>query len=98
MKLGVRFPDHKLSHTLAQKFGKPLVTTSANLTGKKVAKNVKEVAKVFPQVDLILDDGSVSQDSPSTLVDVSGAEIQLVREGAIPFGRIVRILKSDKER
>jgi L-threonylcarbamoyladenylate synthase len=92
--LGVRLPDHELSAALARKFGKPLTTTSANLSGKAVAKNGKEVAKIFPKIDLILDDGSVSKNNPSTLVDVSGAEVKLIREGSIPFKEILRKLSS----
>jgi len=97
-KIGVRFPDHKLSNALARKFGKPLTTTSANLAGRKVARDAAEVAKIFPKVDLILDDGSVSKNSASTLIDVSEKEVRMVREGRISFGRIIKVLKSDKER
>lgn len=91
-KLGVRLPDHQLSQALARKFGKPLTTTSANLAGKPVAKDAAEVARIFPKIDLILDDGSRSRNNPSTLVDVSGAEAVLIREGSIPFTKIVRAL------
>jgi L-threonylcarbamoyladenylate synthase len=83
--IGVRLPDHKLANTLARKFGSPLITTSANFSGEQVAKNANEVAKIFPQIDLILDDRSISKNEPSTLVDVSGKKIQLVREGSIKF-------------
>ena len=94
-KIGVRFPDHRLSNALAKKFGAPLITTSANLNGRKVAKNADAVAKIFGnKVDLILDDGSDSKNLPSTLVDVSDSEVKLIREGAIPFKKILRTLSS----
>ncbi|MFH1546590.1 MAG: L-threonylcarbamoyladenylate synthase [Patescibacteria group bacterium] len=94
-KIGVRFPDHRLSNALAKKFGAPLITTSANLSERKVAKNASDVAKIFGnKIDLILDDGSESKNLPSTLVDVSGSEVKLIREGAIPFKKILRTLSS----
>ncbi|MBU1089264.1 threonylcarbamoyl-AMP synthase [Patescibacteria group bacterium] len=94
-KIGVRLPDHRLSNALAKKFGAPLITTSANLSGRKVAKNADAVAKIFGnKVDLILDDGSESKNLPSTLVDVSGSEVKLIREGAIPFKKILQTLSS----
>lgn len=90
-KIGVRLPDHQISNALARKFGAPLITTSANLTGKKVAQNAEAVARIFPTLDLILDDGSISKNLASTLVDVSEKEIQLVRAGALDFKRIERM-------
>lgn len=94
-KIGVRLPDHPLSNALARKFGAPLVTTSVNLSGGKVARNASEVAKIFGnKIDLILDDGSELKNIPSTLVDVSGGEVKLIREGAIPFKKILRTLSS----
>jgi len=91
-KIGVRFPDHEISNLLARKFGKPLITTSANFAGEKVAKNAKEVMKIFPKIDLILDDLSSSKNNPSTLVDVSEKEIQLIREGTLSFKQVLRTL------
>jgi L-threonylcarbamoyladenylate synthase len=93
-KLGVRLPDHKLSNALARKFGASLTTTSANLSGRLVVKDAAEVAKIFPKIDLILDDGSSSKNNPSTLIDVSGKEVKLIREGRISFKTILRTLSS----
>jgi L-threonylcarbamoyladenylate synthase len=89
-KIGVRLPDHAISRALARKFGAPLVTTSANLTGKKVASDAAAVARIFPTLDLILDDGSLSRNLASTLVDVSAGEIQLVRAGALDLKKILQ--------
>ena len=62
------------------------------MTDSKVAENAKAVARIFPAIDLILDDGSISKNSASTLVDVSGKEAQLIREGAISFKKILQKL------
>ena len=91
-KIGVRLPDHEISNALARTFGTPLTTTSANLTGKQVARDAQAVAKTFPKVDLILDDGSISKNKASTLVDVSGKETRLIRAGGLDFKKILRTL------
>lgn len=96
-RLGVRFPKHKLSNQLARKFGKPLVTTSANLHGKNPIVSVAEIVKIFARrknrPDLILADDSKPAKLPSTIVDVSGSEVKLLRRGVISFNKIVAKLK-----
>ena len=92
-KIGVRLPDSKISRALARKFGAPLVTTSANFAGNKVAKNAAAVARIFPEIDLILDDGSESKNLASTLVDVAEKEIRLVRAGALDFKKVEKVLR-----
>ncbi|MFH1375490.1 MAG: L-threonylcarbamoyladenylate synthase [Patescibacteria group bacterium] len=94
--LGVRYPDHKLSNALARGCGFPLVTTSANIAEHSPARSAAEVEKIFAkqksQPDLVLDDPSPSAGSPSTIVDVSGKEIRLIREGTLTFKKILRTL------
>ncbi|MDD3066305.1 MAG: L-threonylcarbamoyladenylate synthase [Candidatus Gracilibacteria bacterium] len=96
-KLGVRFPKHHLSNQLAKAFGKPLITTSANLRGETPATSAMEIAEIFAQrkvkPDLILADNSKPAKLPSTIVDVSGSEAQLIRSGVISFTRVLQMLK-----
>ncbi|MCF7845712.1 MAG: threonylcarbamoyl-AMP synthase [Candidatus Peribacteraceae bacterium] len=91
-KVGVRLPAHKIPNALARKFGAPLVTTSANISGRKFARDAQAVAKIFPKVDLILDDGSISKNAASTLVDVSDKEVQLIRAGELDFKKVEQVL------
>ena len=92
-KIGVRLPDSRIANALARKFGAPLVTTSANISGRKVARNAAAVARIFPAIDLILDDGSESKNAASTLVDVSESEIRLVRAGELDFKIVEKALR-----
>jgi L-threonylcarbamoyladenylate synthase len=97
VKLGVRLPNHKLSNQLTRKFGKPLITTSANLRGENPAASTTEVEKIFAlrkyRPDLILADNSKPAKLPSTIVDVSGEEIHLIRSGVISFKKVLQTLK-----
>ena len=43
--LGVRVPDHEFCRKLLRKFGRPIVSTSANISGEPTPKNLAEVAR-----------------------------------------------------
>jgi len=65
--MGVRIPDHGFTKVL-QKTGKPIVTTSVNLSGEKPANNIKEINKeILKKVNLIIDGGTLSG-KPSILI------------------------------
>ena len=53
--LGVRVPDHEFCQKLLYKFGKPIVSTSANISGEKTPKKIAEVAKeILEGVDFVV--------------------------------------------
>ncbi|MBQ2027079.1 MAG: threonylcarbamoyl-AMP synthase [Alistipes sp.] len=53
--LGVRVPDHEFCQKLLYKFGKPIVSTSANISGEKTPKNLGEVAReIIDGVDFVV--------------------------------------------
>jgi L-threonylcarbamoyladenylate synthase len=82
--LGVRLPDDEAVRALVRACGGALTATSANISGEPPARTAKEVEDYFPQgIDLIIDGGEVTATDPSTVLDVSGSAVRLVREGAI---------------
>ena len=82
--LGVRLPDDEEVRTLVRVCGGALTATSANLSGQPPARTAQEVQNYFPQgIDLIIDGGEVTATEPSTVLDLSGSEVRLVREGAV---------------
>ena len=53
--LGVRVPNHDFCQKLLFKFGKPIVSTSANISGEKSPKNLAEVTKtIIDGVDFVV--------------------------------------------
>ena len=53
--LGVRVPDHEFCQKLLYKFGKPIVSTSANISGEKTPKKVAEISKeIIEGVDFVV--------------------------------------------
>jgi len=82
--LGVRQPEDDISLRVVQTFNAPLLVSSANLASKRGAASVAQVRKNFGRtVDLLIDGGDVNGEARSTLVDVSGDEVHVVRAGTI---------------
>lgn len=79
--LGVRVPDHPLALRLLRIAG-PLMTTSANLSGESPALTAEEAARL-PGLSGAVDGGRVTGGVPSTVLDLSGAEPTVLREGAL---------------
>ena len=82
--LGLRLPDDENVRSLVRACGGALTATSANVSGQPPARTVTEVENYFPAgIDLIIDGGEVTATQPSTVLDLSGTEARLIREGAI---------------
>lgn len=82
--VALRCPKDLLSHALLDRIGGPVVSSSANLSGRPPATTAQEVVETFGnQLELVLDGGPRHGGLPSTLVDVSGARPKLLRRGAL---------------
>jgi L-threonylcarbamoyladenylate synthase len=82
--IALRVPRHPWCEALLRAVGGPLVSSSANLSGQPPCADATEIVAVFGnQIDIVLDGGRVPETPPSTVVDVSGGELELVRAGAV---------------
>ena len=82
--IGLRLPLDESVRALVRVCGGALTATSANLSGEPPARTAEEVRRAFPMgLDLIVDGGTASVDKPSTVIDLSGSSIRLIREGII---------------
>lgn len=79
--LGVRIPKHKVALDLLRHAG-PLMTTSANLHGLEPAMTAEEAA-ALTGVMAVLDGGAAPGGTASTVLDLTGPEPHVLREGAI---------------
>lgn len=79
--LGVRIPKHKVALDLLRAAG-PLMTTSANLHGKDPAMTAQE-ADALAGIAAVLDGGTAPGGTASTVLDLTGPEAHILREGAI---------------
>ena len=78
--IAARVTPHPVASELCRQFGKPLVSTSANLSGREPARSVGEVREQFgDQLDAVID-GEVDMDGkPSEIRDLISDKI--IREG-----------------
>jgi L-threonylcarbamoyladenylate synthase len=92
--VAIRIPAHPVPITLIKGIGKPIIGTSANLSGKPGAITADEVSLQFGnKIDLIIDGGRCDGGRESTIVDVTKAVPRLLREGAISRAEIERVCK-----
>jgi tRNA threonylcarbamoyl adenosine modification protein (Sua5/YciO/YrdC/YwlC family) len=85
--LGVRIPKHEIALELLRAAG-PLMTTSANLHGKDPAMNAGEAA-ALTGVAAVLDGGAAPGGVASSVLDLTGPEPHVLREGAIPTSQLL---------
>ncbi len=80
IKLGVRIPETTFCHELAEICRKPIVTTSANVTGKPPPFNFKDVdPEIVDKADLAIDEGITRYKYHSEVVDL--VEKRILRRG-----------------
>lgn len=90
-KIGIRISSHPVATALVRAFGKPLTTTSANLSGYPPSLQVKHVLKYFhDKLDCAIDGGECQPSRGSTVVDVSDETMAIIREGAILSDCVIR--------
>lgn len=90
--VGFRIPNNETVLKIIRKFGKPITTTSANLSGKGNIYKIKDAAALFGgKADLIIDGGNLKKTKPSTVYDV--AERKILRKGPVSEKKISKALK-----
>ena len=86
--VAIRVPDHPVALALAKQFG-PITATSANVHGKSAPVTCGEAsAQLGGAVDLYVDAGPCPAGRESTVVDFTGPEPRVIREGAVSADRL----------
>ncbi|RDD53425.1 MAG: threonylcarbamoyl-AMP synthase [Candidatus Korarchaeota archaeon NZ13-K] len=87
--IGVRIPNLPIVLEIIRCFGRAITATSANISGRPPKLDPDEAASEV-KADLLLDYGVLPPSKPSTVVDLTGGEPVLIREGDVPFEAILR--------
>jgi L-threonylcarbamoyladenylate synthase len=92
--IGVRVPE--LSGATARILDKVgvVVATSANLPGQPDPRTLDEVPERIRQRAGAIVDGGELPGTPSTVIDLTGPEPRILREGALPGAEALRRLRS----
>lgn len=83
--VGIRITSHPIAQALAVALGRPLLTTSAiSLETGEPCRDADEVIEAFgANLDLIIDSEATNSE-PSTVIEVDGDQITVLRQGQGP--------------
>lgn len=80
--VGIRVPDHSVTLQIVKELGNPIASTSATTRLGEPLTDPFEIRNIFnSRVDLMLASSTMSFE-PSSVVDISGEEPEIIREGA----------------
>ena len=86
--VALRVPRNDFCLALTATLGRPVVSTSVNLSGAPQAFTLSDMLTSLGQnldlVDLIVDDGDLPHSPPSTIVSIEDGTVRILREGAVP--------------
>lgn len=82
--LGVRIPDHEFCQLLLRGLGRPIVSTSANLSGEATPVGLGDVAReIIEGVDRVVDprfEGKPTRKASSIVAFGEGGEVKVIRD------------------
>ena len=90
--IGIRIPSNKEALDLLRFVKKPLLVPSANKADQKPALTADEVKAIFNNEIEVIIPGKTSSGEPSTIIDLTGDEIKLVRKGPISFEELSQLV------
>ena len=82
--LGVRIPDHAFCQAMLRKLGRPIVSTSANISGEDTPRNLAEISReIIDGVDYVVNpkfEGKPTGKDSSILLFNEAGEFRIIRE------------------
>jgi tRNA threonylcarbamoyl adenosine modification protein (Sua5/YciO/YrdC/YwlC family) len=94
-RVGIRIPLNNIDSALVEGLGNPLISSSLNKYSEVVEKNAaplsdpEEIERIYgKQVDAIIDCGIIKPEF-STVIDLSGDEIEIIRRGKGPVDGLI---------
>jgi L-threonylcarbamoyladenylate synthase len=90
----LRMPDSRIARAIAGALGGLVIATSANLAGRAPSRTAQEAMERFRgEIDAVVDGGPSASAQPSTIVDVTGSKVVILREGAVPASRVRAVVE-----
>ena len=82
--VGVRIPDHRIVQALLEALGEPILSTTLILPDAEEAMTQAwEIAEELDgRIDAVIESGEEVPSQPTTVVDLSGDDAEVVRTGA----------------
>lgn len=97
--VGLRIPNNKIARELIKYSGGVLATPSANKNGYLSPSRAEHVIKQFSQgeIDYLIDGGKTDKSIESTILDMTGKEPVIIRNGAVSKEAIEEIIGKVQE-
>ena len=94
--VAMRIPDHKFVEKLLAKFGYPITSTSAAVSGVEPSGKISEIVKLFEkaeyQPNMVIDAGNLPESEPSTVIDLIGSQPKILRVGPSKPEKLMKLL------
>lgn len=93
--IGIRMPQNEIAINLINLVGKPLATSSANISGEKSETNIDDIIGRFEEVDYYIDGGESKIGLSSTVVQIIDNKLHILRKGSITEEQIKEVIKEN---
>jgi L-threonylcarbamoyladenylate synthase len=91
--IGVRVSSQPIAEELVRALARPLTATSANPSGRSPARTAQEAKEYFSgQINTFVDGGTLTSKTGSTVVEITGDLIKIIREGDIARSKLEEVL------
>lgn len=82
--IGVRIPENNIARTIVQELGRPILSISLK-SDDEILEYFTDPTDIFEDfkklVDIVID-GGIGNNNPSTVVDCTGDEVEIIRQGS----------------
>jgi tRNA threonylcarbamoyl adenosine modification protein (Sua5/YciO/YrdC/YwlC family) len=88
-EVGIRIPSHPVPVGLAGLIERPIINTSAKISGDEVISDPRKIEETFKgSIDLVVDGGIVVSEA-STVLRISANTIEVLRKGKGQFKHLL---------
>lgn len=92
--VGIRMPGSKIALSLIREAGKPVASSSANLSGKRFSVDAQHVLyDLKDKIDMIIDGGDTEIGIESTILDLTCDPPYMLRQGAISIEELKKTIR-----
>ncbi len=93
--IAIRMINNEIINRIIAKLDKPLMLTSANISGDKISNDIMQIIDEFDgKIDMVIIGSKVGKVS-STIVKIIDNKIELIREGVVSFKEIEKVFVGD---
>ncbi len=95
--VAMRIPNHRFVEKLLAKFGYPITSTSATVSGVSPSRNISDIIGLFERAEyqpsLVIDAGDLPESEPSTVIDLIGSQPKILRVGPSNPKKLMKLLE-----